>query len=607
MEGHDTLALMPTGGGKSITFQVPGMMLEGVTIVITPLISLMKDQTDNLKKRRIQAVFFHSGMSAREQRHAWERILNNKAKFIYIAPERLNNDTFLSDIRNLKVSQIVVDEAHCISQWGYDFRPSYLKINRLRKYFESAPVLALTATATPAVAKDICRQLDFRKDNNFFKMSFSRKNISYLVRKPDAKLSEILHILHHTAGSAIIYVRSRKRTREIADYLRNSGISAIHYHAGLDYEEKEARQNDWQQDKIRVMVATNAFGMGIDKPDVRLVIHYELPPSLEEYYQEAGRAGRDGKPSYAVLLASPADKSNLRRRVTMAFPDRKIIRNVYTRSCVFMKKAIGEGYGSINEFDIDQFCKIFKLNQNTVRSSFKILGQAGYLEFSEETENSSRVMVLVERDELYNLQSHSANSDKVLVAIMRKYPGLFTDYVYINERRIAEFTRLSEQDIYESLLELSRMKVIHYVPRKRTPYIYMPTSMEEERYIEIGRAIYEERRSLLSERIEKMIDYAFSDSSCRVGRMLEYFGEEEKEDCRTCDVCRARTNKSAKKPDSCQDQIWDFINEHRGGFTIQLLKTRFPDNFDMALACVRQLTAEGFLKLEKGLWTPIPS
>ena len=599
LDGHDTLALMPTGGGKSLTFQVAGIMLGGLTIVVTPLISLMKDQTDNLRKRRIEAVFFHSGMTFKEQKHAWQRVVNNKAKFLYIAPERLGNTTFMSEIRNLPVRLIVIDEAHCISQWGYDFRPSYLQINRLRKEFEEVPVLALTATATPDVVKDICRQLNFRDSFKFFKMSFSRKNISYLVRRPEAKLSEIVHILNRTSGSGIIYVRSRKRTREIADYLKNAGFTATNYHAGLDFEEKEKRQNLWHSDHIRIMVATNAFGMGIDKPDVRVVIHYDLPPSLEEYYQEAGRAGRDGLPSFAVLLASKSDRSNLRRRLTIAYPERRVIRNVYTRACVFMHKAIGEGYGSINEFDIEKFCEIYKLNIDTVKASMKILGQAGYLEFSEEHENSSRLMVIMEREQLYGYGFPNERTEKVLVSIMRRYPGLFTDYVFINERKIAEINQMSESDIYDTLLELSRMKIIHYVPRKRSPYIYMPTSMEEERYIEIGKAIYEDRKALENNRIERMIDYAFSDSECRVGRMLEYFGEETKTDCLSCDVCREKKRESLTiSQEQLLVRIKELIENNPDGLSIPMIKYHFPNDYKTVLDILRKMASEGFVSLE---------
>ena len=606
LEGRDTIALMPTGGGKSITFQVAGLMLGGLTIVVTPLISLMKDQTDNLKKRRIEAVFFHSGMTMREQRHAWERILNNKAKFLYIAPERLTNKSFLSEIRNLPIRLIVVDEAHCISQWGYDFRPSYLKINTLRQHFETVPILALTATATPDVVKDICRQLHFRDGFRFFKMSFSRKNINYLVRRPDAKLSEIIHILERTTGSCIIYVRSRKKTREIAEYLNNSGFTATNYHAGLDYEEKEKRQNLWRTDRVRIMVATNAFGMGIDKPDVRLVIHYNLPPSLEEYYQEAGRAGRDGQTSYAVLLASTADRSNLRRKLTMAYPSRDVIRNVYTRACVFMHKAIGEGYDSINEFDIERFCETYRLNLDTVKASMKLLGQAGYLEFSEEHENSSRLIITIEREQLYSYKFPTPESERVLECIMRRYPGLFTDYVFINEKKIAELTHLNDTDVYETLLTLSKLKIIHYVPRKRTPYIYMPTSMEEERYIEIGKSIYEDRKKLESDRIERMIDYAFGDSECRVVRMLEYFGEETKEECRTCDVCRAKSRKVTSRAvvRDMASRLQELLQADPDGLNGELLKRQFPTSLPEALQTLRKMAEEGIVVLKDGYWFP---
>lgn len=611
LSGRDTLGLMPTGGGKSITFQVPGLCLEGITLVVTPLISLMKDQVDNLRKRKIQAVYFHSAMTRHENTVAWEKIVNGRARFIYVAPERLGNARFIDDLRRLPVKLLVVDEAHCICQWGYDFRPSYLNIASLRKIF-TAPVMALTATATPDVAEDIRRKLEFREGAETFRMSFSRQNISYVVRHSDAKVSDILHILSRTSGSAIVYVRSRKRTREIADSIASAGISATYYHAGLDIETKEKRQNAWSRGETRVIVATNAFGMGIDKPDVRVVIHSDMPPSLEEYYQEAGRAGRDGLPSYAVLLEASTDKGLLHRRLTEAFPEREDIRKTYGRACTFMGLAIGEGNDTLHEFDIDRFCEVFKLQPRFARACFKILGQAGYLEFQEETDTLSRVKILCHRDELYNLRLSSKAADEVLLQLLRLYPGLFADYVYINEDRIARTGGLDPQQVYTSLLELGRAGALSYIPKKRTPLMYVPTAREELKYIVIGKSIYEERREVMSRRIEAMIDYACNGAGCRVSRMLAYFGEEDAKDCGTCDVCRGKRKSRRQQrrgEEATADAVWAYLKEKPDGVNIHQLAAAFgiaPERITEALAFLR---SQGYVTVEHGVYgaSPRPS
>lgn len=604
LSGKDTLGILPTGGGKSITFQLPGLCKEGIVIVVTPLISLMKDQVDNLRKRRIQAVYFHSGMTMRERNLARERLFNAKAKFLYVSPERLSGDSFLNEIRTLKVNLIVVDEAHCISQWGYDFRPSYLKINRLRKLFPESPVLALTASATEEVASDICCQLSFRQGFNIFRASINRSNLSYVVRSSEGKLYDIHHILSSVPGSAIVYVRSRKRTKEISEYLNNSGMSASYYHAGLDSTLKEERQTQWKSGEIRVMVATNAFGMGIDKADVRSVIHYDMPPSLEEYYQEAGRAGRDGMPAYAVLLTTKSDKGTLRRRLTMEFPPKEVIRNIYTRACVFSHLGIGEGYEKSVEFDLLKFCTTYNLDEAVVRPSLRILGQAGYLEFIEEFENSSRVMVIVDREELYKIKFSSSEHEKIFSMILRNYPGIFTDYVFINEKKIAYLTQIDSTIIYDRLVELSRMKIIHYIPRRKTPVLYFPTSMEEEKYVAISKRVYEERKEILKNRIEAMIDYGFNNEGCRQGLLSKYFGEVESSECGNCDNCRNKKTGTAQKVSESEisSYLQKIFIQNPEGYTDNEIQQIFKKHSGRAFEILRNMQHNGTIKRQSGIW-----
>lgn len=601
LSGRDTLGLMPTGGGKSITFQVPAMALPGLTVVVTPLISLMKDQVDNLRRRRVKAVYLHSGMTVRESKIAREKLINGGAKLLYVSPERLRNQRFIQELRMTEVSLIVVDEAHCISQWGYDFRPSYLNIRSLRKIFPKVNVLALTATATPHVESDILRQLEM-KDAALFRMSFSRSNLNYIVRNTETKIYEIFHILSRTEGSAIVYVRSRKRTREIAEYLSSAGISSTYYHAGLDISLKEERQNEWQRSGVRVMVATNAFGMGIDKPDVRVVIHFDMPPSLEEYYQEAGRAGRDGKKSYVVLLTSRADSGLLRRRVTETFPPREEIKLLYERVCNYLHVSMDEGYEKLAEFDVERFCEVFSYRRRRCLACLHLLGQAGYLEYLEETEHRSRVMMTCTREELYHVDRLSADADLVLTRILRLYSGLFAEYVYIDERVISRESGIDERRVYESLLELGRRKVLSYVPRSRSPYIYFPTAREDKRYVMIGKDIYEDRKKVISERTEAMIDYGFGKGKCREKILLEYFGEQDGKDCGRCDICRGRNQRSGEKEENRLARIVEYIRSRPGGADIRIMERDLRIVPSQLSEYLSYLCGEGFVILEDGLY-----
>ena len=535
-------------------------------------------------------MYLHSGMTVRESKIAREKLINGGAKLLYVSPERLRNQRFIQELRMTEVSLIVVDEAHCISQWGYDFRPSYLNIRSLRKIFPKVNVLALTATATPHVESDILRQLEM-KDAALFRMSFSRSNLNYIVRNTETKIYEIFHILSRTEGSAIVYVRSRKRTREIAEYLSSAGISSTYYHAGLDISLKEERQNEWQRSGVRVMVATNAFGMGIDKPAVRVVIHFDMPPSLEEYYQEAGRAGRDGKKSYVVLLTSRADSGLLRRRVTETFPPREEIKLLYERVCNYLHVSMDEG-----------FCEVFSYQRRRCLACLHLLGQAGYLEYLEETEHRSRVMMTCTREELYHVDRLSADADLVLTRILRLYSGLFAEYVYIDERVISRESGIDERRVYESLLELGRRKVLSYVPRSRSPYIYFPTAREDKRYVMIGKDIYEDRKKVISERTEAMIDYGFGKGKCREKILLEYFGEQDGKDCGRCDICRGRNQRSGEKEENRLARIVEYIRSRPGGADIRIMERDLRIVPSQLSEYLSYLCGEGFVILEDGLY-----
>lgn len=560
--GNDTLGLMPTGGGKSITFQVPALIKKGVCIVITPLIALMKDQVSNLRKHHIKATAVYAGLSRQEILTALENCIFGDYKFLYISPERLSSELFLTKLRDMTISFITVDEAHCISQWGYDFRPSYLQIHRIRQLLPDTPILALTATATSEVVKDIQKQLGFQKEN-VFRMSFERKNLAYVVRHTEDKQAELVHILNNLPGCAIVYSRNRKGTKEIAELLERKGITAIHYHAGLSNDVRDERQKAWQKGEIRVMVATNAFGMGIDKPDVRCVIHMDMPDSPEAYFQEAGRAGRDGQKAYAILLYNNKDKVQLRRRVADTFPDKEFIRNIYEHLAYFYQLAMGDGQGLTKEFDLDKFCHTFKHFPVPTESALMILSRAGYIEFTAAEENFSRVMFQTGRDELYKLEGLDEEVERVIQALLRTYSGLFSDFVYIEESKIARLSGVASDKIYPILISLARQRIITYIPRKNTPYITYTRPRVESSKLLIPEDVYEKRKENYSGRIEAMIDYADDEDKCRSRMLLDYFSERNEHNCEICDVCLRRHDSGLKvgKYENIRDAVMRWLKD----------------------------------------------
>ena len=529
-KNKDTLGLMPTGGGKSITFQVPALAKEGMCLVITPLIALMKDQVQNLKKRGIKALAIYSGMSRQDIIITLENCIFGNYKFLYISPERLDTEIFRTKLRKMHISMITVDESHCISQWGYDFRPAYLKIAEIRELLPDVPVLALTATATPEVVKDIQARLHFRH-KNVFRMSFERNNLAYIVRKTENKTAELLHILRSMPGSAIVYVRNRRRTKEITELLNNEHITADFYHAGLDDATKDIRQHRWQSGESRVMVATNAFGMGIDKPDVRIVIHMDLPDSIEAYFQEAGRAGRDGQKAYAVILYAKSDKTTLHKRIPDTFPEKEYIRDVYEHLQYYYQMAMGDGLDCVREFNIEDFCRKFKYFPVPVDSALRILTQAGYLEYTAEQDSTSRILFTIRRDELYRLREMGEDMDRLIQAVLRSYTGVFTDYTYINEDSLAIRTGLTRRQIYEMLVHLAKLRIVSYIPHKKTPYIIYTRERVKAQRIHISPEVYEHRKARYETRINAMLDYVTNDTVCRSRMLLDYFGERNEDNC----------------------------------------------------------------------------
>ena len=601
LAGHDTVGLMPTGGGKSITFQVPALMLEGVCIVITPLIALMKDQVTHLRAKGIRATYIHAGLSVDEIVREFDNVVLGDYKFLYISPERVHSDLFRIKLQYMRVSFIAVDEAHCISQWGYDFRPSYLQLSVLRELLPNTPILALTATATSTVLDDIQTQLGFRQ-KRVFRMSFARPNIAYRVLNSESKFDDLLALLAAHEGSAIVYTRSRGGTRDNALLLAQHGVSATYYHAGLPQVDKDARQEAWQHDKIRVMVSTNAFGMGIDKPDVRLVVHLDLPDSIEAYFQEAGRAGRDGQPATAVLLFNQRDHRIMAGRISQTFPTKEAVRNIYDDLSYYFQVGVGSSEGAVFEIDLDDFCRKFRHFPLTVVNSLTILERAGYMAYADEDETRSRLLMLMRRDALYHFRSSQPLDDRVLTAVLRLYGGLFSDYVFIDEHQLAKETDSTPDAVYQTLLGLTRARVLHYIPRRAVSRItYLMRRVPGSR-VALTPEIYEKRRNQYEKRINGMINYCTDSTTCRSVQLLRYFDDDSGQPCGHCDVCDSNAPLSLGDK-ALRQHILERLADHRPHAAAEF---RFA-GADAARAgqLLQSLTDEGRLHFSHGTFTLI--
>lgn len=608
LAGNDTLGLMPTGGGKSITFQVPALLLNGICVVVTPLISLMKDQVDNLKAKGIKATTIHTGMTRDEIATQLENCIFGNYKFLYISPERLNSALFKTKLRAMQVNLLAIDESHCISQWGYDFRPAYLNIASIREQLPDVPVLALTATATPDVVQDIQEKLLFKR-KNVFQKSFARNNLSYVVRYTEDKQTTLLHLLNRIPGTAIVYVRSRKRTHEIATSLQQANIAAHYFHAGLKRNEKDRRQNEWKNNTCRVMVATNAFGMGIDKPDVRLVVHMDMPGSLEEYFQEAGRAGRDEQKAYAVALQGPTEKTKLTKRITDEYPPKAFVLRVYESLGSFFQIAAGFGLYMTYDFEITHFCAVYKLPINPTYHALRILELAGYIEYVEDPDNASRILFLVSREDLYHLLQNDRQTDQIIQSILRTYTGLFADYAYIHEELIAARAQTTVQQVYERLVALSKCKIINYIPRKKVPQITFVRPREETHYVVLPRFAYEDRKKRGEERVLKVIEYIQNQNTCRTRLLLHYFGEKQAATCQICDVCLQKTDAGLTQWEfnSVREALIALLAE--GGSDLREVAERLPLDRDKNIRAIRFLVAHDTrfrLEMNQLVFCPTP-
>lgn len=588
VQKNDTIGLMPTGGGKSITFQIPVLTMEGICLVITPLIALIKDQTESLQQKGIKAAAIYSGMSYDEINVTLNNCIYGGYKFLYISPERIETEIFKKRIEKLNISLVTIDEAHCVSQWGYDFRPSYLKIANLREKLSDIPFLSLTATATIPVIEDIKKLLKL-KDPKILRKSFERKNLIYIVREVEDKQGYLLKILKKVKGSGIIYVRSRKGSRELCQLLRNNSISSHYYHAGIKSETRSQRQNDWKKGKVRVMVATNAFGMGIDKSDVRIVAHYDIPDSIEAYFQEAGRAGRDEKTSYAVLLHNKSDINKLEKRITTNFPEISEIKRTYQALGNYLQVPLGGGKGQVFDFQISDFASKYKLPILQAYNSLKFMQREGYIELTDELDNPSKIHFIIDRNELYKFQVANATLDSFIKLLLRSYSGLFSEYVKVNEKQLAQRAGINIENVFKLINKLSTLKVINYIPQKKTPLLIYTEERLEDKSIFISKENYEERKKSYQERINAILDYISSTAKCRSQYLLHYFNEENAYRCGTCDICKKRNelNLSRYEFDMILEKIKELLNDNE--YSIDNLIELVPFNDDKVIKVIQWL------------------
>ena len=590
MSGCDTLALMPTGGGKSLTYQVPTLAQEGLCIIITPLIALMKDQMDRLKRLGISAVAIHSGLSFKQIDIALDNCVYGDVKFLYVAPERLATEAFRLRVQRMNVSLLAVDEAHCISQWGYDFRPSYLRIAEIRKLIPDTPVLALTASATDLVAKDIMSHLGFEKPN-IIRSSFARPNLSYAVRHTDDKNEQLLRIINNVQGSGIVYMRSREGCEQLCELLRNQGISASYYHAGLPHAERAMRQEEWTSGRTRIMVATNAFGMGIDKADVRVVVHYTMSDSLESYYQEAGRAGRDGKRSYAVLLVASDDKSKITKRFEQEFPSLETIKSVYEKVCDFVQMAVGDGLYASMPLNLHEFCRREKIYIGTVMAVMDLLEQNGYMTLTEEMENPAKVMFCVSRDDLYKIRVDRIDLDHIIRTILRLYNGIFTEFRAIDERQIAAISGYTEEKVKELLKRMWQMRIIRYIPANSSPMLFFNEERLPTNDLYISPETYHHRKELMKERFENMVSYSMQQTECRSVVIQRYFGDQEATPCGVCDICLEQRRRRKSSQTSIADTIIHLLGKE--SLTTREICREIKAEPELIASVIEQMQREG--------------